>query len=106
MLNDFMSLKKYLSVIHHISGRIRIKIDGTIINDPLFEKALNDKDKYQEIISVLPGLISHRLNFKARSLVINYDPTVIAPKEFEEVIESKNSERVYEILNKNNIAVK
>lgn len=100
MYENFITLKKYLSIAHHIKGRIRLKIDLSITEDPLFEAIKNFQDKEDELFTLFPGITDKRINLKARSIVVVYDPTTIAPNELEDFIKSNDQETVKSIIAK------
>ncbi|MFW5734723.1 MAG: hypothetical protein ACOCWR_06655 [Oceanidesulfovibrio sp.] len=68
-LDDLMSLRRYVSIAHHVPGRLRLKFDPAIRNDPRF-KALHETE------SPFPGVRATRINLMARSMVIEYDTRI------------------------------
>ncbi len=103
VIDEVLTILKYISIAHHVKGRIRLKANLSIINEPLFKKAgkgsLSEK-KIDEIGASLPGVIDSRVNLGARSIVIRYDPAVISPDEFEKLIESNDESIKKNILKK------
>lgn len=91
MLEDLLAVKKYISVAHHVDGRIRLKVDPAVMKDPVSKK-LND------ISSNLPGVLDTRVNIMAKSVVIRYDPNIIDPVTFEKLITTKDADTCKEIL--------
>jgi len=73
----------YLSIAHHVTGRIRVKAswNGAQKLASLSEKNLT------AIISAIPGIIEYRVNKKALSVIIQYDTDVLPPSLWEEVAE-------------------
>lgn len=101
MLDEALAIIKYLKIVHHVKGRIRVKAGLGIIKDPIFRKAggISEK-KINEIGSSLPGVLDSRVNIKARSIVIRYDPGVIDPEELETLITTKDPSVSRAILEK------
>ncbi|QAR32905.1 cation transporter [Geovibrio thiophilus] len=91
MLEDLIAAKKYVTVAHHVEGRIRLKVDPSVVKDPVSKKL-------EQISSSLPGVLDTRVNIMARSVVIRYDPNIIDPTTFEKLITTKDTEACREIL--------
>lgn len=67
---DFITvarLRKYLSVKHHISGRIRIAFDKSIITDPEALALVKSAPKKPDAVK------KTSLNIFSKSIVIEYD---------------------------------
>lgn len=79
---DLLLWRSYLSIIHHIPGRIRVRISGA------FREAARDRDisQLQAIWKRIPGIRNLRPNLRAASAVIEYDPAVIEPAVWEQLI--------------------
>lgn len=86
---DFLTiakLRKYLSIKHHIPGRIRIKFDKSIIDDP---KALSLAKEAPEMPDVVKKT---SLNIFSKSIVIEYDAKRVPPDSLERVINAPSDE--------------
>ncbi|TVM16938.1 hypothetical protein DPQ33_11080 [Oceanidesulfovibrio indonesiensis] len=68
-LDDLMSLRRYVSIAHHVPGRLRLKFDPAVRHDPRFD-ALRDAE------APFPGVLATRINTMARSMVIEYDSRI------------------------------
>jgi copper chaperone CopZ len=53
-------------IVHHVPGRLRIKVEGVHGEDEFFETV-------QRLIAVLPGVESVRINPVSASVVVSYD---------------------------------
>jgi len=93
MIDDFLTAKKYISLAHHVKGRMRLKVNPAIAKDPV-------RKKLEEISGTLPGVLDTRVNLMARSVVVRYDPDIISPEEFETLVLSKDEDVSREIINK------
>ena len=71
----------YLQVAHHVPGRIRIKASWSAA--PKLA-GVHEAD-LARIIAGVPGILDYRINRKALSLVIRYDPNTLAPALWEEI---------------------
>lgn len=71
----------YLSIAHHVSGRIRVKASW---NGAQKLGAVNE-DELMNIIAAIPGIVEYRVNKKALSLIIQYDIDILPPSLWEEV---------------------
>ncbi|GHU03839.1 hypothetical protein FACS1894205_1070 [Alphaproteobacteria bacterium] len=73
---DAPSIAAYLSIVHHIPGRIRLKLAaGAEIPGHLSDAVRTLRDGLDKN----PAIRSIRLNMLAKSCVIEYDPEQIAP---------------------------
>ena len=86
LITALFRIADYARIAHHIPGRIRIKMALAAKN------ALADLD-LDDITTDLPGIRHHRLNAKNGSVVIEYDPKVIAPPLWERLINLQEPQR-------------
>lgn len=88
-------LSKHITIVHHIKGRVRFKIDPKIQNyaDKINLEALAELDKKAR------GIKSVSLNKLAKSLTIEYDNTVIADSLWDELVGAKEYQSAANILN-------
>ena len=72
-IQEMLELRRFITVAHHVPGRIRFKIDPAVRSHPkaMALAALADKGD---------GAFRARLNVLARSLVLEYDPDRIDPR--------------------------
>ncbi|MBG0774902.1 MAG: hypothetical protein H0S85_00515 [Desulfovibrionaceae bacterium] len=84
-------LRRYLSVKHHLPGRIRIKFDAAITRDP---EALRLAQSNGELP---PAVLGVRRNMLARSVVIEYDSEIIDPELLEELATTQDDARAAEL---------
>jgi hypothetical protein len=93
-LIDFSS---YLSIIHHIKGRIRLRVNPEI-------KKLNNSNMTLETIESIPksieGIHDVKINKIVGSVTITYDATIFPDELWVNLIEQKNLEHITSILNK------
>ncbi|NLI81281.1 MAG: hypothetical protein GX443_06280 [Deltaproteobacteria bacterium] len=69
-LDDFIDLLPHLDVVHHIPGRVRLKL--RLSGLPVFSRM--DVD---EVLRRIPGLLGFRVKTLSRSVVVDYDHQVL-----------------------------
>lgn len=73
---------RYLKVKHHVSGRIRVKASWSGASKLA---GVVEEGELESIIARIPGIVEYRVNKKALSVVIEYDPDVLPFSLWEEV---------------------
>ena len=94
-----LTLRSYLSVAHHIPGRIRVKLNPGLLSDP---KALAlagsvDLGSWGNG-SGASAILKTRLNLKAGSLIVDYDPHLVKPELIGELFSSSDPGRVEQLV--------
>ncbi|WP_419785974.1 HMA2 domain-containing protein [Pseudodesulfovibrio sp.] len=87
--SDLMSLRKYLTIQHHVPGRIRIKFGLALLADPR-AKAVREASEGRSKPACIHDV---RINKLTRNIIIEYDPTVIDPKKLHEALTTLDEER-------------
>jgi len=83
-LSDLLRLREGLSIVHHIPGRIRLRL-GPIIQEWAAMQELTP-DQAVDWLDTVPGINGIRLNAAAASLIIAYDPERLDPDWWETLI--------------------
>lgn len=86
---DFLTvakLRNYLSIKHHIPGRIRIKFDKSITKDPEALSLMKDAPEMPDVVK------KTSLNIFSKSIVIEYDASRVPFELLEEVINAATDE--------------
>ena len=91
IVEALMKIAPYARIAHHISGRIRLKFS------PAAEKVLAGIN-IESIMTGIPGIHGHRINKSAGSVVIEYDPAILAPRLWEELALLKKNQAVQDKL--------
>lgn len=75
---NFMELRDYLQVIHHVPGRIRVRMNPLLLTN---SKALSlvNEELDPDVISNAPGIKKARLNPMLGTLMLEYDAGIIEP---------------------------
>ena len=87
-------LRKYLSVKHHIPGRIRIAFDKSIITDPEALELVKSKPEMPDAVK------KTTLNIFSKSVMIEYDADRVSPNLLEDLINAPTDEAAEEVLKK------
>lgn len=92
---DILKISSYFSKIHHTPGRLRVKIDKTILNE-VQNISLED-------ITTLPqqieGLKEIKVNKIMATATILYDKSIFKPELWENLISGENLDEAVELLN-------
>lgn len=74
LVDSFLDHIRYLKIAHHVNGRIRVKAN---LNGA--KKLANvEEGEIEKVIAMIPGIEKYRVNKKALSVIINYDPEVLS----------------------------
>lgn len=87
--NLLMDLRRYLTVAHHVPGRIRVKFSLKLLSDPRAGEAMRQAGTKE----LPPAIRSMRTNPLGRSVVIEYDPDVLNPDKLAELLTTGDGER-------------
>ena len=86
-VKKFLELRAFLTVAHHIPGRLRLKLDPGIRQHPAapFLERLSQQSSEN-------GIVSARLNPIARSLVLEYDVSRVSSEALQTFLTSQDPE--------------
>ncbi len=70
---SFLDHIRYLNIAHHVNGRIRVKASLSGAR----KLAEVEAGELERIISSIPGIEDYRVNKKALSVIINYNPQIL-----------------------------
>lgn len=73
LLDEFLAHVKYFKIAHHVMGRIRVKA----LLSKVKKLSGIDKMDFEGIITRIPGIKDYRVNMKAFTVVIEYDPKIL-----------------------------
>lgn len=79
-----------LSIAHHIPGRVRLKLDGG--PELPSSSVLADAQQFLKSAAATVGIRSVNLNPIARSCVVEYDPKVIPPSAWQDLVGGRRSD--------------
>jgi len=87
-----MVLRDYLTIEHHVPGRIRIKFAMKLLADPRAQELKNKAGDTPP-----PCIYSTKVNLFTRSVIIEYDPEIIIPEKLQEALTTADPERFDEL---------
>lgn len=102
-IDQALKLRKWVSIGHHIPGRIRLKYKLGIVAKLATLRSSEVEDTLQNI----PAFKSYQLNKSTGSIVIEYDAKMIAPSDIDALFSESETEaeqacyRIAEQLNLN-----
>ena len=78
---------KYISIAHHVRGRVRFKFDTSIL------KEFSDDEfaQFASLENVINGVKGVSINKLAKSATVEYDHTIIIPSKWEELVACNNN---------------
>lgn len=84
LIDRLIDLAAYAQIVHHVPGRIRLKIKlaGSLLAQDL---------EASELTKYFNGILDARANVAACSIVIGYDTGIIAPNLWERLVNVKNN---------------
>ena len=85
-MQEFLELRALLEVVHHVPGRLRLRLDPRLRAHP----AAGELGQWSANGS---GILSTRINPMARSLVVEYDPKRIDPAALEAFLAGADAAR-------------
>ena len=74
-INKALKLRKWVSIGHHIPGRVRLKYKLGIVA----QLASYRSDEIEQALASVPAFRKYKINTATGSIVIEYDPTCIQP---------------------------
>ena len=92
-----VELAQYFSIIHHIRGRIRIRVSSKIKEQQNSNVTLSDIENLPQTID---GINKIKINKIVGSITIEYDYEVFKKELWDNLVEGKNLDEVTEIINK------
>jgi hypothetical protein len=96
LIERILELRGVVTVVHHVKGRIRLRVQSDAIKRL---PPLNGAD-VASLGRAVEGIRDIQFNWASASLVIHYDPQVILPSNWEDLIEGEESRvaRAVEVL--------
>ena len=73
MIDDLLKLARHTEVVHHIAGRIRLRV---LLSGIAISRGID----LEQIRTHFPGILDIRVNTLVGSVVIKYDQRRIAPE--------------------------
>ncbi len=87
-LTPFFDLRRYIMIVHHVPGRIRLKLSLTALAH--LPKA--DPAPFIDLVARVKGVKDTRVNASALSVIVEYDPQAIAAPVWERLLKADPEE--------------
>lgn len=90
-----IEVASYFSIVHHIKGRIRLRVDPKI-------KELNNNITLEDIEDLpkkIKGIKSIKINKIIGSITVEYDNAIFADRLWNDLIEGNNIEELADMIN-------
>ena len=78
VIKTIIELRQYISIVHHVKGRIRLRIASTLIKKFSHVSVLELNSFICPVLAI-EGVKEIQVVLIARSAVIHYDPYLISP---------------------------
>ncbi len=91
---DLVALSKYLKIVHHSKGRLRVRVSLAIKK----EAHRLDEDFLKNFPKEIKGIKDVKVNKLIGSITINYDPDIFEPQVWEDLIGGNISDELMERL--------
>lgn len=85
-----------LNIAHHIPGRVRLKVAAGA--EAGLAAAVDEAKSFVRAVERVPGIRSINLNLLARSCVVEYDPSQIAPMAWGDLVSGNRTEATVQLL--------
>jgi hypothetical protein len=93
---EIINLVSYFTKIHHIKGRLRVRVNPAIVKD-VSGISLSDIERISTQIS---GIKNIKINPVVASVIIEYDDDIFNFQLWEELLNGKNIEFITSEINK------
>ncbi len=98
-LNLFEDLRRHIVIAHNIPGRIRFRFNALIALNPRIKKFIGKNNNFlKNIDSKFRGVKKIRTNIPARSIVLEYDRSIINPSLITELFITCDPDRAKAII--------
>ena len=91
-----VELSKYFTTIHHIKGRLRVRVSSKIKEQ---SKDISISD-IEELPQKIDGIKKIKINKIIGSITIEYDNNIFPKELWDDLIDGKNSQEVAQIINR------
>jgi hypothetical protein len=94
-LTPLLALRRHLHIAHHVPGRVRMKISLSALQ----EVSRADAEKVLRMFESADGIQNVRVNAAARSVVIAYDRELIAPDDWNLLVDGEDEAALATVQN-------
>jgi len=98
-LNLFEDLRRHIVIAHNIPGRIRFRFNALIALNSRIKKFIGENNDFlKNMDSEFRGVKKIRTNIPARSIVLEYDKSIINPSLITELFTTGDLDRAKTII--------
>ncbi len=95
-LQSLSVLRKYIKVVDHKAGSIKLKVAFAALSDPKVKQIMAQFKEHK-----LPkAILDTQINIFTQTLTLKYDITIIDQKEFEEILTTKDENKFLSLAEK------
>lgn len=76
-----LELRRHLSIVHHLPGRIRLRLAPA-----LWGQAARLNQRFDTLLPRLAGIRGIRVNAAVASVIVEYDPHTVPPQHWETLV--------------------
>lgn len=80
---DFLRLRRHLKIVHHVTGRIRLRIATGLLKD--IDRV--NKNTLNRMMAAIEGIKQVRINRAAATIVIHYASDILKPEWWDALIQ-------------------
>lgn len=91
-IEDLWRFARQTRIAHHIPGRVRLKLEGKA------DGAVTEVRRFVDAASKASGIRSVNVNLLAKSCVVEYDPALIAPSAWQDIVDGTRSPLAEQLL--------
>lgn len=88
ILQSLLPLRAHLSVVHHVPGRLRLRLGSGI----LALSGSADPKRFAALLEKVEGIRNVRINPAAASVVVQYDAQRLPPELWQTLLEGSDTE--------------
>lgn len=96
LLDRLGELSRYIEIVHHIPGRVRLKFNPAILKE-LGDEGVKQLENFE---SVVQGIKEVKVNKMAKSATISYDKQTLTPDFFEQLARGEITPEMRNFLSK------
>lgn len=82
-VSGLLALRKHLSIVHHLPGRLRLRLGPALWG----KTSSMDQGLLNRLLESLDGIRDVRVNKAIASVVIEYDPQIVLPDDWDTLVQ-------------------
>lgn len=102
-VEDFLKIIEHCTLVHHIKGRLRVRVSHNI-KDEIKNLGMNLDDfkdlDFDDVIKNIDGINKIKLNKLVGSITIEYDNNILPKKMWDDALNGENLDTLVANINK------